>query len=325
MPHPSLRSRPSRCSVRAPDRIGPHPEAIQAARLWLANASDVATLQTPPREAGRLLKRTAVRVVWQLARPVRERKRARLAAQAAILGEELRFLAAGSEPKRWSVLSGRDGIFLLEHTLERVSSDSPVAPFAGWALKQLPGIRARATLALHDGIDCPEHDELQARLREHAVKLPRGSWLRQSLVEHLPAEARPEIATVDDLDNATLDLSRRGPVTRSLTLHKPGEHDAFDLTPRAPEYWRDLHGISVDEKLRGLGLGTAALTEICRYADRNGYPIAATIQNHKPVHDPTFIALVRFYDCLGFSPVEPRADGCSYPSSSSARWWEAPW
>lgn len=280
-------------------------ETEHTARLWLDNQTEVARTGNPHKATDTPLRRLATGTARFLTRPVWTRRLERLDAQASMLAAHLRASAAGSAPGRWGVLSGVHGVFLLEDTLISGRHNRVVAELADWAIPRLPGIRAHAALSLPDSADL--HD-LERRIHDCAFSLPRRSSLGYRLVEHLPEELRPPIETVRDLDNASTDRVD-DPVVRGLTLHQPGDYDRQDLTYRPPEAWLDLHSIHVVPRLRGLGLGTAALIEICRYADVHRYPIAATIQNHKEAVDPAFLALARLYTRLGFATVEPRPNG----------------
>lgn len=169
----------------------------------------------------------------------------------------------GSLPGTWGVLSGASGLNL-EDTLGRVSGpfgpDLAISSDAAELLRELPLVR----LAAHEG-DRRGESEVELTVRSLAARATDPK-VRRRFIEHLPADARPLADSIADLD-------RRGhPITVSVT---------DDLSPTLE--WRDgqayekqrikLHDIITHDALAGLGLGSAALQELCRYADAVGLEI----------------------------------------------------
>lgn len=172
----------------------------------------------------------------------------------------------GGLPGVWGVLSGAP-MFHLEKTLRdlcrpnRVGSD--VRSLSERLLEMLPDARLSAHLGDRQG-----EDQVASMVLEMA-QITEGPRDRRHLFEHLPASMRPLPASVQELERSG---NSGSPVTLFVSE---------DLATRA--WWRTdtdverrairLSDVIVTNGLNGLGLGTAALQELCRYADATGSTI----------------------------------------------------
>ncbi|WP_277209212.1 hypothetical protein [Isoptericola croceus] len=109
---------------------------------------------------------------------------------------------------------------------------------------------------------------------------------RRRLLEHLPAGRRPLAATAGDLERSRpvkLWVSEDG------ALPELGEVGAITL-----------HDIGVPPGLKGHGIGTEALLELCRYADAVGKPIHGELVPPHGASDNDLHRLARWYHRAGF-------------------------
>ncbi|WP_377652251.1 hypothetical protein [Paenarthrobacter sp. YIM B13468] len=243
------------------------------------------------------------------ARPLVERLKERLGARRAeARARELRrglhstaqhmaYLSLGADPHVWGVLSGGqlsgrrggNGSFVLEDTLQTLTWPSESTPAtasqAHHILAVLPAARAQAELGDHSTV--PGIENLVLTLAEHPDLKPHQ---RRRLLDHLPARSRPIPDSQDSLERG------QPPVTLYVDVKGPEEALSYASTPRIR-----LADIVVADGLQGKGLGTAALTELCMYADRHGLPIEGTLQPGEGKSEETVAAMSRWYARLGFT------------------------
>ncbi|MBF6209851.1 hypothetical protein IU433_04165 [Nocardia puris] len=208
------------------------------------------------------------------------------------LRQELSRHGVGAEDRAWGVLSGGetntlDGVVGLEATV------ATVAPyFAASAPPWSRELRAIARDCLTAREAAAEGDRLAV---EHvtgrlltAVRLAPSEAARQRLIDHLPGDLRPVPSDV-------LTLLRSGPspvevsfVIRTSTL----ELDTITVTPA----------------LRGMGLGTAVLTHLCRTADAHRLHITGQLIPTFREDEDAIPALARWCRRHGFT-VQERLGG----------------
>ncbi len=228
------------------------------------------------RDARRYLNMTPTSWAHPLRR-VRERrvrKQARAVCTSAeneilLRSQELTASAAGAG-ETWGLLSqaGRVRPLTLEHVLWRIHD-----PRAQDLARSLPMIRAYA-------------------VRGHAAELLRDAerLVRELEFEHrvlhdfLPLHARDPHVSMTDLDRST-ELLKLSVTER--------DGDSYDRFPHV--YLHDI--IS---RHRGSGMGTAALQELCAYADRRGLPILAVFVPGFTATDEDALRLACWYYRHGF-------------------------
>lgn len=186
-------------------------------------------------------------------------------------------LSAGQEPGAWGLLSGGHsaargsrGEVRLERTLRRVAAavdDVRVQEQVKLMSNRLPRLRAQVELGLPGAVQ--KVKAWEEAVADLAALDAVGPLLSRSLLEHLPGDQRPLAGSVEEMD-------RPGPpVCLRVTYHGPGE----DWGRNSPEPWIELNDIVVRPRaLRGSGLGTAALVELCRFADHHQYPIQGMLE-----------------------------------------------
>lgn len=198
---------------------------------------------------------------------------------------------AGASPDRWDALSiaPHDGnpALSLEETIRmaRLDADTNVSDVLEILLKRAPHARAMAELAEREPAE-----EIEENLAIVVAGLSPRDRLRRRLMLHLPATRRPIPESPDAL------CSTETPVR--LQVSRQGGPDRSSCYSREPHLF--LHDIVVERRLRGSGLGTAALAELCRYGDHLGLPIEGDLVP-SPRRDPTALAsLARWYHAAGF-------------------------
>lgn len=210
------------------------------------------------------------------------RRRAELAHRFRDIAASLERLGVGAEPRHWGVLSvaPRHGIprFSLEQTCKGllVTADRDKSLALERVAKRLPHARAQAEFGERQPVEAIEAD-----LAQLVEATPHADPLHRDLVLHLTPERRP-------LPGSPEALCRTG----SPLLLQVSRQDGMDDEPRL-----FLHDIVVDLELRGAGLGTAALGEVCRYADHLGLPIEGDLT---PDAGQDSFALARWYHAAGF-------------------------
>lgn len=135
-----------------------------------------------------------------------------------------------------------------------------VWPEARALLARLPALRVSAAL---EGPSAARAVE-DVVLRLAGADAPHPD---RQLLEHLPLRCRPRVATHEDLD-------RRNSMV-ALRLTSSAERWQDDPTARAT-IW--LHDVIVNHHLRGQGLGTVVLDELCRFADETGQNITGMLE-----------------------------------------------
>lgn len=186
----------------------------------------------------------------------------------------------------WGVLSGGRGM-ALENTLRNteVPGDSG-RDLVEQILFALPEVRASAELGKDQGgVAIVESDLL--RLIGSLDANPRE---RRALIEHLPGPRRPLPDSLDGMERGlppiTMFVSQRGVYRGRIDSRY--------------EPYIELHDIVVTDELQGKGLGTAAMIELCRYADHHGYPIVGELEPGPRYADDAVEPLARWYWRLGF-------------------------
>lgn len=198
---------------------------------------------------------------------------------------------------QWSALSllpprrGRESVSL-ELTLRQHAQQLP--PSATTLRKHLPEMRA--AVALDERAD-QVLEELHRDVLDLAASpsiSPEGAG---ALHEHLPGELRPLPATLEALG--------RGPWPLTLGVTQPeliGFSFSTDDPPPEPNAIR-LADIVVNQTARGKGLGTAALVQLCRFADRDRLLIYGTLNPGFKLSSSTDAVrrLACWYDRHGFT------------------------
>jgi hypothetical protein len=256
---------------------------------------------------------------WHARRLLRQRSNAKAELSAARASEHearaaLSRSALGAQPKDWGVLSA-GGWFNLEASLralytgERWFTAPPEAiskrlsagrPEVLDAMARLQADVLPARLAAARGDRRPEHD-IVARLQAIVVELAdvesalaaADAWdvrqARQVLQGHLPRGARPRARDLTHLET-------RHAATLLLNTG-PGEAPGAPIT---------VHDFYVRDEVLGLGLGTAALGELCDFADYYRRPITAKfvpgrMRGNDPNLDPAFTPrIANWYHRHGF-------------------------
>lgn len=206
----------------------------------------------------------------------------------------------GAQPHSWGVLSGGTAGTTLENTLRDLAAVHE-GTSAGWCVELLKirrdVLHARISAAM-EGDRGPEA-ELTARVAAAAAvepPVPAGVWTTpMRLAEHLPAHLRPGVESVCELDTNV----RRRPVTLLLDAARPHGVLLFGGRQAAPDQVH-LADITVPRELKGSGLGTAALAELCRAADSSGVTLTGEI-NPGPKAGPEAVQRLRgWYSRHGF-------------------------
>lgn len=123
-------------------------------------------------------------------------------------------------------------------------------------LDSLPALR----LAAYDG-------DVRAgrQVEEHVAQLAEmlGGDSRRMLLEHLSGWARPLPQALDELDRHR---GRCCAFVVTVSVSYPLEH-LEDFRPDDYQARIEIHDFVVEGSLQGMGLGSAALVELCRFAD----------------------------------------------------------
>ena len=191
---------------------------------------------------------------------------------AQMAGAALAHSCAGAG-HRWGLLSGGgEGFDLrnLEWALGVVGRSDPACRDVADAL---PLVRALVEL----GRDTGEFWRLELIVEGLTSQYPL-------LRDFLSTERRQAPRSVQDLDRRTL------LITLSVT-EREADWDAAEARIV-------LHDIVCTP--RGAGIGTAALDELCRYADRRSLPIVATFVPNRDLDDAGVTRLAAWYHRFGF-------------------------
>lgn len=218
-----------------------------------------------------------------------------LAREVNTTTRHMEFLHVGALPNEWGILSGgsvrRDEISL-EETLRSIKRSSPQDPEVHRKITALLSVlpRTRSLAELGEGSAHTARIEAQVLTLAQDAKLE--SHQRRALLEHLPGHLRPLPGSINSLDRSLAHIRL------SLTFQGPHEETFENFAPAARI---TLNDIVVASEMRGLGLGTATLTELCRYADHHGYPIEGKLQPGPIAPDSDIPPLARWYARMGFT------------------------
>lgn len=272
----------------------------ELAREWIRSIAELRALTDPDNASKTLIERFKDRLGAR-----RSQARAReLHRGLHSTKQHMEYLSLGADPRKWGVLSGgqldgrrgSNGCFLLEDTLETLAWPSETTPDtvsqARRILAALPDARAHAELGCNSDVAVIEN--LVLSLVESPELKPRQ---RRRLLDHLPARLRP----IPD----SLEALERGQPPVTLYVDLQGEDMPYSH-PGGPKI--RLHDIVVANGLQGKGLGTAALTEMCRYADLHGLPIEGMLEPGAGASDETLAGVAKWYARMGFTQGdrEPR-------------------
>ncbi len=226
-------------------------------------------------------------ILWRKPR-ARWRQRAEVAAASRRLDpldtrrrrlrRELEATGAGSTPGEWGPFSSiNDGRWTLE-----VALDGLFEPEAEELRDEMPLLRAQAVLGDRAAVTA----ELDRRLSEivSGEKLIT-SRSRASVYEFISVTRRPIPESVEDLTRSS-----------DMLYLSVCTYDRWSIDA-GPGIW--LSDIQAGEVL-GHGVGTAALLELCRYADAHNKRIAAEIEHYDDPSDPSFQRLAAWYHRHGF-------------------------
>ncbi|GAB7192781.1 hypothetical protein NUM3379_34900 [Kineococcus sp. NUM-3379] len=176
--------------------------------------------------------------------------------RARALRQQFGAHGVGSTPGMWGVFSSAQD-FYLENTLTSLlgwlNSDHAEAT-VDQLLKHLPDLR----LAAHNG-DRSAETRVEGLVRDLAGAV-EDRYRRLALLEHLPGHARPLPESVRDIERGL------PPVTLYVTDNVEEMRRWKRLDPEARRQIT-LHDIVVPGNLTSLGLGTAVLVHLCRFAD----------------------------------------------------------
>lgn len=175
--------------------------------------------------------------------------------------EELERLAAGSRRGEWDPLSRVAGR-RLESTLRVMKANLPeLRDQVDEIATRLPHLRAQVELTGDQALVNDLCDDI-VRLLEHA-DLPSDA--RRWLASHLPGHRRPIPRELEDLQRSD------GPLFLSARIQRSSRNET---DPLDQEIWLSRIATLPEE---GADLGTAALVELCRFADHHGLPITCEV------------------------------------------------
>lgn len=203
---------------------------------------------------------------------------------------ERRLTALGvGRGSQWGILSAAPRRrWNLESTLQHECHGYPeeAKSLAQHLAGRLPALRARTLLEPEQNSTALEQAERE--LLTLIDEVPRAA--RRRLIDHLPLALRPCPETIGDLERVdhgvTLYVSEKGPKS-GVGLSR----DAHIV----------LHDIGIESDLRGIGLGSATLAELCLYADRRGFPILGKIEPGPDRGDDEVRHLAFWYAARGFT------------------------
>lgn len=259
------------------------------AHEWRALHSELSRLTQPVPGDRTFIQRIISRLVTH-----RTETRIRaLLRERSFLERELRHWSVGADPHEWGVLSGGEtdhpdagtGLFLLEHSLSQLSSASQeIATRSQRILDSLPNLRAEAELGNINAVP-----EFESQLIALVETLGLSDPHRRRFLDHLPARRRPIPDVLKSLER------QQYPVTLWISL-KGSASDYYAGEPHI-----ELLDIVIDPNLRGKGLGTATLTELCNYADHQRLPIEGRLEPGPRKPDESVPPLARWYARHGFT------------------------
>lgn len=274
----------------AADDLGPDlpTQRQETARAWIEACNEADALAVIVERATPRWYRPVARVRHLRAQRAALYRLGTLKDDSRRLASRLERLGVGAAPRSWGVLStgtltlGR--LYSLEQTLGKLSSSEPaVAALRDTMLQTLPSVRALTELHL-DPLAVAKIENALLNL-ECAPELSKED--RRALREHLPASLRPHPTNVSELERV------HAPVTLFVSEDELWEFEESEPGIR-------LHDIITNAGLRGHGLGSETLAEVCRYADHRGLPIVGEIIATYPATDADFQRLARWYARAGF-------------------------
>lgn len=204
-------------------------------------------------------------------------------------------LSLGSHPGEWGILSGGQAdmpyggrTITLENTLRAFKETIPLSQQAvthiNRALSMLPTTRAQMEL----GLDAGHLGMIEANILELANEVSLGHENRRKLIVHLPSRIRPVPESLGAMECSL------PPVTLHVEFQDTGQ--SWPGPKDQPRL--KMQDLIVDSGLRGRGLGTATLAEICRYADTRGLSLWGVFD--PSVSDDALERLARWYIRMGF-------------------------
>lgn len=251
------------------------------------------TLRTPPPPPTGALARAATRALAIRHERARAARIAALERDLRQSGDRLAWSCAGAPTDSWGVLSGVGGQGM-EDTLRSFAwdSDEDVQRTARDLAAGLALVRAHAELGDRDHIRLVEQMLLQL------INTPGLSreW-RRRLIDHLPSSLRPLPASLKEL------FRSQPPVTLYVTMHGPDQSFHYAESPLI-----ELNDIVVPASLQGQGIGSAALAELCVYADHHQLPIQGKIEPGAGKPDEAVTALAHWYYKRGFRQDDRHPD-----------------
>lgn len=261
------------------------------ARQWNRASTELLTLIEREFSPQTLLQRAKYRLA---SRQTQALKRT-LAREVNTATRHMEFVHAGASPSEWGVLSGgrvRHDEISLEETLRAIKRSNPQDPDIHEKTTALLSVlpRTRSMAELGEGTARTARIEAQVLTMAQDPKLE--SHQRRALLEHLPGHLRPLPKSLDALDR------RQIHIRLSVTFQGPNEETFENFAPTGQI---TLNDIVVSNEMRGLGLGTATLTELCRYADHHGYSIEGKLQPGPKAPDSDIPPLARWYARMGFT------------------------
>jgi GNAT superfamily N-acetyltransferase len=215
-------------------------------------------------------------------------------------------LGAGAEGEwgLFSVTPGTGAPNSIERTLRTLAAADhhpPLASAAREALDLVPQARSRAEVRGDRSALADLEDSVVAMV-DLSRHLPN---LAGVLKEHLPGARRPVASSIEELDDAP-----RERVTRcrlSVTEGLAGSYADAIRELDGLSHVICLHRIDTVSSAQGFGLGTAALVELCAYAERRGLPIVATLAPSDRAPE-TLRRVARWYARVGFRRAKGGAD-----------------
>lgn len=272
-----------------------HRERHELAREWISSTAELRSLTDPVPATQTLIQRVRKKLT---ARESEARARA-LRLRRHTIKRFMEYQSLGGDAREWGVLSGGqldsrrvgNGSFLLEDTLEvltRSNISASVATEIRQLLTALPDARANAALGETSTVA-----DIETRTLALSESPDFAPHQRRRLIEHLPAVLRPIPASLASLERG------QPPVTLFISLQ--GEDMPYSH-PKGPVI--RLHDIVVAYELQGKGLGTAALTELCNYADLHSLPIEGMLEPGPGKPDEAVAAVSRWYARMGFTQGE---------------------
>lgn len=268
-------------------------ERQELAENWVRVATEICTLTSSNITNKTFFQRIGERVTAHRS----EVRTQELHRELHSIKQHMEYLFLGADPHKWDVLSGGrfgsqgmgSGSFILEDTLKDLTWTDEITTEtmsqARHILVALPKARAQAELGHDDAVT-----NIGTRLLALSENPDLGQRQRRQLLEHLPAHLRPIPESLSSLERGQY------PVTLFIRLKGPNDPHSYAETPGI-----ELEDIVVARWLRGKGLGTAALSELCRYADIHGLPIRGILEPGPDEPSETVATVARWYARMDFT------------------------